>query len=320
MNKKLVKILLVALSSFSTLVFIISTTLFAWFNFNKDTSSIILTTGNIKINEGSPTIYAYKYNYPTFGEYSLYDEKGVVRKNQVVDNSDLNMNLYDPLMVDIEGTSNCNFLYTNLPIKINIGFKTTTDCTLKIKVVKLTSWDNAKKRITDYIDFYTVSNVNLATAFEQADFSTHYDGYTYKKTSYKSDSEAQYTNYTSSEISSGLNYNNLYFYSMKNLKDGKDISGNNTQETYLTSQHFYNSAQTTLELFCKDYRVSSLPYLAQDGTRYAEYSEEVCLQLEYNVSLLQDAFLSNLEEGEIITLHSDYYFLVEVSQNENLQA
>lgn len=296
MKARKVKALLSAITSLLAVAFLMTTSTFAWFNFNKaQSNSIVTTAGDLKIESFSAT--ALKYVYPTYGSGSSsssassasssstaplynYDGVGTVNSLDVVA-STVEMNKYDPFYLYLKNDK-VDVLNTNIVLKLAFSVTTYTDATVNIKAIRASTWTGSE-RITDHLDFWTSDTDYASTA------SVTYDG----------------TAYT---LAGENGTNNVPFYGMKEVERLTHV---NSTADY---QYFYNSdaAQIPSELSLKTYTVdfASATKNADGGTTF---TKTVYVNVDYNQSTLAD-YSTSLSADATITLGMDYSLEIEAVQ------
>ncbi|MCI2069241.1 MAG: hypothetical protein LKJ88_06720 [Bacilli bacterium] len=307
LSPKKIKVLLASLASLSAISFIIVSSAFAWFDFNKTAvNSIVAGSGNISLTSISAT--SYKYQYPPIADISFdsiteddplnYDGVGKVMSKDLTSNQ-VNMNKYDPFYLSLQPALSVYDLFTNFVIKLSVTFQAWSDVDFSVTANRLTDdeWNASSKsttndgRASDYLDFWA------STADLSAVSSVSYT------TPHSAEAGTQVT--TTYNVSDDNGANNIIFFTMKNFEEN----------TSNTASFFRADGSTPAK--------SEFPLLATTTYRYAEqtlgtdssYTKtvNVYINIDYNTSSLA-SMAASLRADTTINLGMDYYFTVNAIQ------
>lgn len=300
----------------SVMAFITVTAIFAWFNFNENNiTSVVVTTGNIEINDFTAT--AYKYQYQTFtnntsdsssssvssseADDPLYDyEKDGTIVTSDLTTSPLKMNKYDPFYVKLNDNINVRDLMTNLVIKFDFTVKAYTDFDVQVNLNR--SDTGVTLGASHFLDFW-MSETDYSSSYVVGE--TTYDSVTYianKLTT--TDSTTYSTNAAKERI----------FYGNKNVEESLSPADGTTTLASTTYSLIGNDTATSLNIF--DSGNTTFAQTSLDDTdKYMEKHYSLFASVDYNRASL-DKFADSLKADEYIKLTMDYYFSIEANQND----
>ena len=285
------KLLLSGISSLSLVAFIVGATTFSWFQLNQSLSNIIIVdSGSIDL---AYDVNVYKFLYPDFigtispstsdelvnyedgvnGEVYEYDKDDVSSSSTVIA-----MNKYDPFYLELNPDDSVSVLMTNLVMKFDLVIYNSIDVNLSLSVVKFASVDEDEERISQYLDFWTVT-------------SDQYD------TQYASDTTG------------GATYDDeatQKFYTVKNYAEVEDGSGNFTVTPTYT---FIDNTDVSGTLF----EQSITSGADEETSEITSTNISFYVNIDYNQESLSDKS-STLQAGVTQSLYTDYYFLLNLEQ------
>ena len=299
MTSAKIKVLFTAITTLTAVTFTAVTAVFGWFNFSQNNlASIVVTTGNIEINNLTAT--AYKYVYPILGAdtslsdsssssassqeiYYDYDGIGSVTSYDLLTTS-LRMNKYDPFYIKLNDDITVHDLMTNIAVKFTFTIKTYTDYVLSfnVKKTKQTTYGS-----TDFMNFWCTDTDYTAD-------NVYYNGE--QKTS-----EDDKTYYAMKCIEEGLDPNSS---SSPNASLTSPVSSHNLiGNTDLTAS--INVFSTGTETFLQTSQSSDDPYMQKSYTLF--------LNIDYNQSSL-DSFANSLSADSSLSLLMNYQLNFEARQ------
>jgi len=299
MTSAKIKVLFTAITTLTAVTFTAVTAVFGWFNFSQNNlASIVVTTGNIEINNLTAT--AYKYVYPILGAdtsssdsssssassqeiYYDYDGIGSVTSYDLLTTS-LRMNKYDPFYIKLNDDITVHDLMTNIAVKFTFTIKTYTDYVLSfnVKKTKQTAYGS-----TDFMNFWCTDTDYTAD-------NVYYNGE--QKTS-----EDDKTYYAMKCIEEGLDPNSS---SSPNASLTSPVSSHNLiGNTDLTAS--INVFSTGTETFLQTSQSSDDPYMQKSYTLF--------LNIDYNQSSL-DSFANSLSADSSLSLLMNYQLNFEARQ------
>jgi len=238
-------------------------------------------------------VNVYKFLYPDFigtispstsdelvnyedgvnGEVYEYDKDDVSSSSTVIA-----MNKYDPFYLELNPDDSVSVLMTNLVMKFDLVIYNSIDVNLSLSVVKFASVDEDEERISQYLDFWTVT-------------SDQYD------TQYASDTTG------------GATYDDeatQKFYTVKNYAEVEDGSGNFTVTPTYT---FIDNTDVSGTLF----EQSITSGADEETSEITSTNISFYVNIDYNQESLSDKS-STLQAGVTQSLYTDYYFLLNLEQ------
>lgn len=283
LHKNKIKILLICLTAMTSCVCIIATSVFAWFNFNKDVgTSIVTTSGKIKFDSVAAT--AYKYVYPTLGGESgviNYDGAGTVTSyNFITENID--MNKYDPFYLNLNSLK-VKDIMTNIAVKFDVTFSIASDVNLNLNLKLDPSVASNKYNIHSYLDFWS-NTADLASDNTDVSWTS--------------------TNGTAYSFASGTDTNfdnDKIFYRMKNYQE------NTTDNPALN----FATGSSVLNVYSSSYTYAS--GTIDSLTSLSSHTVSFYVGIDYNESSLK-ATADGLTADVTVNLPMDYYFEIEAAQ------
>lgn len=302
-----IKVLLASLASLSAISFIIVSSTFAWFDFNKTAvNSIVAGSGNISLT--SITATSYKYQYPPIANISFdsiteddplnYDGTGKVMSKDLTTNQ-VNMNKYDPFYLSLQPNLSVFDLFTNFVIKLSITFQAWSDVELTLTADRLTDeqWNASTKstttdgRASDYLDFWA-SDADLSGVTSVSYTTPH-----------SASAGTQVT--TTYNLTDDNGTNNIIFFTMKNFEE----NASNTASFFRKNGSI--EAKSEFALFPS----TTYRYAEQTLGTDSSYTKTVVayINIDYNTSSLA-SMASSLRADSTITLGMDYYFTVNATQ------
>lgn len=299
MTSAKIKVLFTAITTLTAVTFTAVTAVFGWFNFSQNNlASIVVTTGNIEINNLTAT--AYKYVYPILGAdtsssdsssssassqeiYYDYDGIGSVTSYDLLTTS-LRMNKYDPFYIKLNDDITVHDLMTNIAVKFTFTIKTYTDYVLSfnVKKTKQTTYGS-----TDFMNFWCTDTDYTAD-------NVYYNGE--QKTS-----EDDKTYYAMKCIEEGLDPNSS---SSPNASLTSPVSSHNLIGN-TDSTASINVFSTGTETFLQTSQSSDDPYMQKSYTLF--------LNIDYNQSSL-DSFANSLSADSSLSLLMNYQLNFEARQ------
>ena len=288
-NKLSKKLMFSAITSLSLVAFVVGASTFSWFQLSESFSDIIVVdAGDLDLT--SYDVSLYKYIFPDFNgniaydteeNFINYDGEGEVHefdKATILD-SQISMNKYDPFYLALNPDDSVSDLRTNLVMEFSVEVQNTVDAELNLKVVKIDDIDASNTRITDYLDFWTVSETNYNSA------SATYDSVEYTESPY------------------------VEYYKVKNYSEVEDANGDLSLTPTFS---FIDQADTVTSgtLYTQEI-ASGAP--AETGGDVTTTTIHFFINFDYNqVSLAH--YSDTLQAGVTQDLYSDYYFSLSLEQ------
>jgi hypothetical protein len=278
-----------AITSLSLVAFVVGASTFSWFQLSESFSDIIVVdAGDLELS--SYDVSLYKYIFPDFNgdiaydteeNFINYDGEGEVHefdKATILD-SQISMNKYDPFYLALNLDDSVSDLLTNLVLEFTVEVQNTVDAELNFKVVKIDDIDAANTRITDYLDFWMVSETNYNAA------SATYDDVEYTETPY------------------------LEYYKVKNYAEVEDANG----DLSLTPTFSFIGQEETVTsgtLYTQEI-ASGAP--VETGGEVTATTVHFFINFDYNQASLA-GYSDTLQAGVTQDLYSDYYFSLSLEQ------
>jgi len=285
------KLLLSGISSLSLVAFIVGATTFSWFQLNQSISNIIIVdSGSLDL---SYDVDIYKFLYPDFSgvvspstaDVLVNYQSGETGEVYDFDKDDVNsssttiaMNKYDPFYLELNPDESVSVLMTNLVMKFDLIVDNSIDVNLNLSVVKFASVDAGDERISQYLDFWTVT-------------SDQYD--------------AQYA----ADTAGGATYvdeSTQKFHTVKNYAEVEDGLGNFTLTPTYT---FIGNTDVSGTLFEQSIESGA----NEETSEIATTDISFYLNIDYNQLSLANKS-STLQAGVTQSLYTDYYFLLTLEQ------
>lgn len=304
MTSAKIKVLLTAITTLTAVTFTAVTAVFGWFNFAQNNlASIVVTTGNIEINNLTAT--AFKYVYPILGAntssgsssvssseassstsqeiYYDYDGVGTVTSYDLLTSS-LKMNKYDPFYVKLNDDITVHDLMTNIAVKFTFTVKTYTNYDLSFNIKKTS---NTTYGATNFIDFWCINT----------DYTTS-DVY-YKGTQMTSDNDRAY-------------------YAMKCIEENLDPTSSSSPNASLSptvsSTNLIGNTDSTASITVFDSGTETFSQTSQSDTDpYMEKSYTLFFNFDYNQSSL-DSYVDSLSADSSLSLLMNYQLDFEARQ------
>lgn len=156
------RLIIYGLLSILMLVFVTTSTTYAWFLSYKRMSEITIDSGDLSVTSAT-NLYRYTYPYQEGTTDVAYALDGSVSKIANIDSTtSMLMNRYDPIMVLIENNITASDLYTNFLYEFNVSI--TSDVRFKLEVEAIRSELNLTENqllISKYLIFNPVSEANI---------------------------------------------------------------------------------------------------------------------------------------------------------------
>lgn len=285
------KLLLSGITSLSLVAFIVGATTFSWFQLNQSLSNIIIVdSGSLDLDYD---VNVYKFLYPDFagvispstsdelinykdgvnGEVYEYDKDEVNSASTVI-----SMNKYDPFYLELNPDDSVSVLMTNLVMKFDLVIDNSIDVHLNLSVVKFASIGEDEERISQYLDFWTVTSDQYDTQYaaDTTGGATYVDEPTQK------------------------------FHTVKNYAEVEDGSGNFTLTPTYT---FIGNTDVSGTLFEQSIASGANEVTSEIATTNISFY----VNIDYNQLSLADKS-STLQAGVTQSLYTDYYFLLNLEQ------
>jgi len=283
------KLMLSATTSLPLVAFIVGASTFSWFQLNKSFSNIIIVdSGDLKFS--SYDVNLYKYIFPNFNgeilddtpdDFINYDGTGEVHafdKDRIL-TEQIPMNKYDPFYLDLNPQDSVSDLLTNIVLEFSAEVENTVDAKLNLKVVKIDDVSSSVLRITDYLDFWVVSDSSYQSS------SSTYDG----------------VNYPDSP--------SMEYYKVKNYAEAEDSDGDLALSP--TFSFINQPSEVTYGTIYSQEIPSGAP--SESGGEITKTTIHFFVNFDYNQASLA-SYSTSLEAGVTMNLYSDYYFSLSLEQ------
>jgi len=289
MSKLSKKLMLSTISSLSLVAFVVGASTFSWFQLSESFNDIIVVDSG-DLDFSSYDVSLYKYIYPDFNgdisydiddDFINYDGEGEVHEfdKETILSTQIPMNKYDPFFLVLNTEDSVSDLMTNIVMEFTAEIENTVDAELNFNVIKIDDVDDSNLRITDYLDFWLVTESNYNSS------SATYEGVEYTDSPY------------------------LEFYKVKNYAEVEDSNG----DLSLTPTFSFigqDDSVTSGTLYTQQIP-SGAP--AVSGGDVTVTTVHFFINFDYNQDSLSD-FLDTLEAGVTQYLYSDYYFSLSLEQ------
>ena len=288
-NKLSKKLMFSAITSLSLVAFVVGASTFSWFQLSESFSDIIVVdAGDLELS--SYDVNLYKYIFPDFNgnisndtdeNFINYDAIGEVHKfdKDTILSTKISMNKYDPFYLALNTEDSVSDLLTNLVMEFTVEVQNTVDAELNLKVIKIDDIGASSTRITDFLDFWAVSEIDYNSA------SSTYGNVEYTEHPY------------------------LEYYKVKNYAEVEDANG---ALSLAPTFSFINQSEavTSGTLYTQEI-ASGAP--VETGGEVATTAIHFFINFDYNqVSLAH--YSDTLQAGVTQDLYSDYYFSLSLEQ------